>query len=301
MRIIGVLFFVIFLSFYGLASAEPGVRHQHGSGHGQVSPQTDEFVYGYSEEDIEAFRQFLTSKRLGLLNKAAEQASSLKNAELRQKAYTVMVYELVRMGDVERAERFAAKVTNHELKWRAYYVLAVEGYAPSGNMPQAWASAETSMTALAELTGVASSDRAGSEMIATQRDKLTVAMLVARIETGDYGEEVLSVFGRIQDKSHYWLMAVEQSVLRLSDRPRVEKFLAFMDYELCEPSEEELTRPDVLVGTKISDLSATYYRNTSRDLLIAVKYGLDEEVGESAFIVYSVLTPEQALDRKDTQ
>lgn len=299
MRTFSVLFLVMFLGFSGIANASLGAQHEHGSDHGRVSPWTDEFVYGYSDADIEAFRQFLTSKRLGLLNKAAQQATSLKNSEMRQKAYAVMVYELVRTGDIERAEDFAVKVTNRELRWRVYYVLAVEGYAPSGNMSKALASAEISMTALTELTGVAPSDLAGSEIIAMQRDKLTVDMLVARIETGNYGEEVLPVFDRIQDKPYFWLMAVEQSVLRLYDRPRVEKFLALMGYEPCEPSEEELARPDAFSGAKISELSAAYYRNASQNMLIAIKYDTDAETGKTAaFIVYSVLTPEQASDRE---
>lgn len=302
MRIFSVLFLVMFLGFSGIANASLGAQHEHGSDHGRVLPQTDEFMYGYSDADIEAFRQFLTSKRLGLLDKAAQQAASLKNSEMRQKAYAVMVYELVRMGDMERAEDFAAKVTNHELKWRVYYVLAVEGYAPSGNMPKALESAEISMVALAGLTGVTISNPAGLGMIATQRDKLIATILVARIETGNYGEEVLPVFGKIQDQPYYWLMAVEQSVIRLYDRPRVEKFLAFMGYEPCEPSEEELGRPDALFGAKISELSAVYYRNASRNMLIAVKYDADAETGKTAaFIVYSVLTPEQASDREGKQ
>ncbi|MBI5046057.1 MAG: hypothetical protein HZC14_03630 [Candidatus Niyogibacteria bacterium] len=298
MRIIGVLFSIIFLGFYGLASAERG----HGDSHSQMSPHAGEFKYGYSEKDLDAYRQFLTSKRLGLLDKATKQAAGLKNSELRQKAHAMMAYEFARVGDMKRAEEFALKLTNSELRWRVYYFLAVDGYASRGNIIEALASAEISMTALADLIGIAIQDRDGSELLATQRNKLWVDILVSCVETGQYNEEVLPVLGKMNSRPYYWLMAVEQLALRLYDRQRVEKFLTFVGYELCEPSEEELARPDAVTGKMISDLPAVYYHNASRDFLIAVKYGADEETGkESVFIIYSVLTPEQALARKDTK
>lgn len=296
MRIIG-LFLIIFLGFYGVADA---AERGHAN-HGQVSP-VESFLYEYSNKDLEEFRQFLTSsRRLNLLDKAIKQASSLKNLELRQKAYAVMAYKFLYIGNLERAAEFAAKVANHELKWRVYYALAVEGYSPRGDMEDALLSAETSMNALSSLIGVAEKELT-AKFLATQYNKLLVDIIVSRIETGKYGDEILPVMSKINDKLHCWLMVVEQSTLRLYSRQKVEKFLAFMGYELYEPGREELlSMPDALAMETMSDLPAVYYRNATRNLLLAVKYGMDEETGLSAFIVYSVLTPEQTLSKKNVE